>query len=102
MGKHRRDLVKSKQYDVDVEVVASDKSVRVHSKQDSLSDFGYCCPYDKLSCKRYDYVLDNGACFTYDRNGRLRFVCKRFVAPAGFLLPKQLSSEQIKNSYDEE
>jgi hypothetical protein len=96
MGKHRRDLVKSKQNDV--EVVASDKSVIAQYKQNSLSDFGYRCPYDKLPCKRYDRVLDNGACFTYDRNGRLRFVCKRFVAPVGFVVPKQLSSEQMKDS----
>jgi hypothetical protein len=55
-------------------------------------DSDYCCPYDKLLCKRVGY---DGfpACFTYDVNGRLKFVCKRFVAPAGFVVPKQLSSE---------
>ena len=103
MGKKHLALVKARaleRKDVDVEVVASDKSVRVLSKRDSLSGFGYCCPYDKLQCKRYDYVLDNGACFTYDRNGHLRWVCKRLVLPAGFSLIKQMSSEQM-NQDDE-
>ena len=55
----------------------------------------YRCPHDKLLCKRVGY---DGfpSCFTWDVNGRLRFVCKRFVAPAGFSLPKQLSPEEMK------
>jgi hypothetical protein len=103
LGKRHLALVKAhalEYKDVDVEVVASDKSVRVCSEQ-PLSGFGYCCPYDKLPCKRYDYVLDNGACFTYDRNGRLRFVCKRCVLPTGFSLIKQMSSEQLKQDGSE-
>jgi len=56
----------------------------------------YCCPHDKLRCKRVDW---DGfpACFIYNMNGRLRFVCRRFVVPDGFTLPKQLSPEQIKD-----
>ena len=50
---------------------------------------GYCCPYDKLLCKRVDCFDGFPACWTYDVKGRLRFVCKRFVAPAGFSIPKQ-------------
>lgn len=62
--------------------------------KDLRSKSGYCCPYDKLPCKRFDYDLGAGACFTYDVTGRLKFVCRRFVAPAGFLIPKQLSPEE--------
>jgi len=58
----------------------------------------YCCPYDKSRCKRFTY---DGfpACFVYDVNGRLRFVCRRFVTPAGFSVPKQLSPEHMKNGF---
>ena len=61
-----------------------------------LSKSGCCCPYDKLPCKRFDYVLGAGACFFYNVGGHLKFTCKRFVAPVGFSLPKQLSPEQMK------
>jgi hypothetical protein len=55
----------------------------------------YCCPHDKLLCKRVGYD-DFPACWTYDAKGRLRYVCKRFVARAGFTIPKQLSPEYMK------
>ena len=57
---------------------------------------GYCCPYDKLPCKRISYDSNMPACFFYGVNGRLKFVCRRFVALAGFSLPKQLSPEEMK------
>ena len=81
------------------DVYVVDKSVKVHSKHKPLSDFDYYCPYDKLSCKRFDSVLDAGACFTYNVNGRLRFVCKRFVASAGYSIPKQLSPEDMAEAH---
>lgn len=58
--------------------------------------YGHFCSYDKLPCKRYNYEFDCYDCATYDKNGRLRWVCKRFALPAGFSLVKQLSSEQLK------
>ena len=40
------------------------------------------------------------ACFFYGVNGRLKFVCRRFVAPAGFSVPKQLSPEDMRERED--
>jgi hypothetical protein len=53
------------------------------------------CPCDRKRCKRFGY---DGfpACFVYDVNGVLRFVGRRFVAPKGFSVPKQLSPKDIK------
>ena len=59
---------------------------------------GYCCPYDKLPCKRVDYLSGDPACFIWDVNGRLRFTCRRFVAPVGFKVPKQLSPDDMKDN----
>lgn len=56
---------------------------------------GYCCPHDKLPCSRFDDDLGAGACFVYRVDGRLRGVCRRFVAPAGFVVPKQLFPEEM-------
>lgn len=64
------------------------------------SDADYCCPYDKLPCKRYDYDLGAGACFTYDVNGRLRWVCRRFARDKRLKLPKQLSPEVMEGEKD--
>jgi hypothetical protein len=64
--------------------------------KDLYSKAGYCCPYDKLPCKRFSYELGAGACFSYNVEGRLKFTCKRFVARAGFSIPKQLSAEEMK------
>jgi hypothetical protein len=58
----------------------------------------YCCPYDKKRCKRVRYDCDDPACFVWDVKGRLRFVCRRFRAPKGFSVPKQLSSESMKDA----
>jgi hypothetical protein len=66
----------------------------------------YYCPHVKgifrgrrkqVLCKRVNH---DGfpSCFVYDANGRLRFLCKWFVAPAGFLLRKQLSLETLKKT----
>ena len=73
------------------------KRIIVDSKE-PLSKFGYCCPHDKLPCKRFDYELGAGACFFYNVEGRLKFTCKRFVAPAGYSLPKQMSPEEMKGN----
>jgi hypothetical protein len=59
----------------------------------------YCCPHDKLRCKRVGYD-DIPSCFVFDVKGHLRFVCKRFVAPAGFSLRKQLSLETLEKMKD--
>lgn len=56
------------------------------------------CQYDNLPCKKTRNADDFPPCITYDINGRLKSVCKRFVAPAGFSDPKQLSSEDMKES----
>lgn len=66
--------------------------------KDLYSKAGYRCPYDKLPCKRFDYELGAGACFTYNVGGRLKFTCKRFVAPVCFTLSKQLSAEEMKKA----
>lgn len=99
MGKRRLSRVKSNSNIAEKHNVVDDSNfveVKQYSSNSSMvkSQFSNTdCPYDKLHCKRFDYLLNAGACFTYDVKGRLRFICKRFVAPAGFVVPKQLSSE---------
>ena len=58
---------------------------------------GYCCPYDKLPCKRISYSSDMPSCLFYGVTGRLKFVCRRYVAPIDFTVPKQLSPELMKD-----
>jgi hypothetical protein len=55
----------------------------------------YCCPYDEKRFKRFTYG-DFPACFVYDVNGRLRFVCRRFVPPKDFSVTKHLSPKDMK------
>jgi hypothetical protein len=74
---------------VAVAMVSKRRSNGLHFSSD------FKCPYDKLPCRRFDYYLEFGACFVWDVNGRLRFVCKRFVAPVGFSVPKQLTPEEV-------
>ena len=60
---------------------------------------GYLCPHDELPCKRVGYD-GHPECWTYNTNGHLMFVCKRFVAPAGFSLRKQLPLGTLEKTED--
>ena len=60
--------------------------------------YGVKCSHDGELCHRVDYHDGVPCCLFYDVNGRLRFVCKRFVAPEGYVIPKQLSPEDMSNS----
>lgn len=55
------------------------------------------CPHDKLICKKV-LTGDDPPCIIYDIRGRLQSVCKRFIAPNGFSIPKQLSPEDISET----
>jgi hypothetical protein len=59
----------------------------------------YRCPFDMLPCKRYSYALRAGACFTWDVNGRLRWVCRRYPRDMRLKIPKQLSPEDMKDDF---
>jgi hypothetical protein len=45
------------------------------------------CEFDNLPCKK------SHGCFSYNESGRLISVCKRFITPEGFSVPKQLPQD---------
>ena len=55
------------------------------------------CQYDNLPCKK-SLNTDGTPCISYDVNGRLESVCKRFIVPKGFSIPNQLFPEDMKES----
>lgn len=59
------------------------------------SDYICCC--DKLPCNRFNSELDGGDCVHFDAKGRLTFLCKRYISPFGFSVPKQLSPEELES-----
>ena len=53
------------------------------------------CPYDGLPCKRFIKSLGFSACYVKDLDGKLRFVCSRYVLKSDVsviedLVPKDL------------